>query len=117
MGFSITSTWLATVIIGNYSATIALNRESDYDYDVYWYDADIAINAVIVILGVVEFIIGILAAVCVSLMKPCTCCCNAPPKQVRFLDNNININNNNSNSDERKDEDFNLTFVNRRSLL
>ena len=41
-----------------------------------------ALSAIILILGIVEFAIGIWAAVCLCLMKPCTCCYGNPPQQV-----------------------------------
>ena len=38
------------------------------------YDAQLAIAAVLLFLGIVEFVIGILAAVCCCMMRPCACC-------------------------------------------
>ena len=39
-------------------------------------------NITIVILGALEFGIGIAASVCCCLMKPCTCCCCVSPAEV-----------------------------------
>ncbi|KAL9961760.1 hypothetical protein ACROYT_G030774 [Oculina patagonica] len=86
MGFSITSALFSVVIIAGYSISISFLQ---YDYrndfrDDWWgtkqeyrrnsYHADMVINTIILILSVVEFVIGIWAAVCLCLLKPCTCC-------------------------------------------
>ncbi|KAL9961012.1 hypothetical protein ACROYT_G029888 [Oculina patagonica] len=63
MGFSITSAVFGGIIIIVYSITMFL----------------VGLFALIVFfLGIVEFAIGIWAAVCVGLMKPC---CNSAPLQ------------------------------------
>lgn len=91
MGFSITSAVLGGLIIYCYGAVTATiserHRRSTYGY--YWYreqysDADLAISIMILILGITEFVIGIWAAVCCCLMKPCTCCAPNPVQQVRI---------------------------------
>ena len=101
MGFSITSAVFGGIIIIAYSIGISgldywLSYD-DYDYDYsptedyynshgyrsYRRDTEMAIMALILILGIVEFAIGIWAAVCLCLMKPCTCCYDTPPQQVR----------------------------------
>ena len=81
MGFSITSAVLGGVIIICYSATLASNRSDlrynyDYVYDYRYigrglYDAKMAISAIILVLGITEFVIGIWAAICCCLINPC----------------------------------------------
>ena len=105
IGFSITSAVFGGIIIIAYSAAIAAYRDdytyyndyNDYDYDptagyysphrrrYHEYDAEMAISALILILGIVEFATGIWAAVCLCLMKPCTCCYDTPPQQVSVV--------------------------------
>jgi len=104
MGFSITSAVFGGTIIISYSIAIAVYQndyryhyERDYDYGPtdyvnYHYtrrrerydnfDTEMALSAIILILGIVEFAIGIWAAVCLCMMKPCTCCYGNPPQQV-----------------------------------
>ncbi|XP_078382698.1 uncharacterized protein LOC144665335 [Oculina patagonica] len=80
-------------------------RHRDYEYgtEAYWrrrygptedyyysgrdhrYDTEMALCAVILILGIVEFATGIWAAVCLCLMKPCTCCYGTPPQQGQMM--------------------------------
>ena len=67
MGFSITSSLLGGIIIICYSISWAG-----------------AITAIILVLGIIEFAIGIWAAVCLCMMKPCTCCYGNPPQQVSY---------------------------------
>ncbi|XP_022785607.1 uncharacterized protein LOC111325953 [Stylophora pistillata] len=43
------------------------------------------LNVTMLILGVLEFGIGIAASVCCCLMKPCTCCCCISPDERRPL--------------------------------
>ena len=103
MGFSITSAVFGGIIIISYSIAIAVYRD-DYRsyYEPYYndyyptrdyyqryrrvrydnFDAEMALSAIILILGIVEFAIGIWAAVCLCMMKPCTCCYGNPPQQV-----------------------------------
>ena len=102
MGFSITSAVFGGAIIIVYSIGIATYDDwyyyryyNDYDYynptesyysrhDVkdYRHDTQMALMAIILALGIVEFATGIWAAVCLCLMKPCTCCYDTPPQQV-----------------------------------
>jgi len=109
MGFSITSAVFGGIIIISYSIAIAYYRDDyqyyyyrDYDepyYDYgptrnYYYrhyarrhdhfDTEMALSAIILILGIVEFAIGIWAAVCLCMMKPCTSCYDNSPQQVTF---------------------------------
>ena len=88
MGFSITSAVFGGIIIIFYSIAIAINRDEygyyyDSDYNDYSsYDAEMALCGIILILGIVEFGIGIWAAVCLCIMKPCSCYYGNPPQQV-----------------------------------
>ncbi len=81
MGFSITSAVFGGIIILVYSAGInsygswPISRKSGSIPSAgYKHDTQMALSAIILILGIVEFVIGILAPVCLCLMKPCTCC-------------------------------------------
>ncbi|KAJ7376824.1 hypothetical protein OS493_032290 [Desmophyllum pertusum] len=99
MGFSITSAVFGGIIIICYSISIASYRHryvynyndygGNYGYNYrsryYNYDAEMAISAIILVLGIVEFAIGIWAAVCLCLMKPCTCCNSNPPQQGQVM--------------------------------
>ncbi|KAL9960997.1 hypothetical protein ACROYT_G029871 [Oculina patagonica] len=106
MGFSITSAVFGGIIIIVYSIGIAYYRDwyyDDYDYNRYGYDptagydtiryrnreyrrnTQMALMALILLLGIVEFAIGIWAAVCLCLMKPCTCCYGTPPQQGQMM--------------------------------
>ena len=87
MGFSITSAVFGGIIIIAYSITIASYRDyyNYYSRSYYKYDAEMAISALILILGIVEFATGIWAAVCLCLMKPCTCRYDTPPQQVSVV--------------------------------
>ena len=49
------------------------------------YNAEMAFSALLLILGIAEFAIGIWAAVCLCLMNPCTCCYDTPSQQVSGL--------------------------------
>jgi len=83
MGFSITSAVLGGQMIIAYSLTIAHASYSEYyygysyelvrsyKYQRYSYDAKMALAAVILILGIVEFGTGIWVSICLCLMKPC----------------------------------------------
>ena len=96
MGFSITSAVLGGVIIICYSLSIAQCRDRKERYDRYYrnyspsdiksklknYEPEMAISAMILILGIVEFVIGIWAPVCCCLMSSCACC--VPRQQVRL---------------------------------
>ncbi|KAL9961008.1 hypothetical protein ACROYT_G029884 [Oculina patagonica] len=101
MGFSITSAVFGGIIIIVYSMGIAgyenwyyehdnLSQEGPTDYYYYSgrehrYDTQMALCAVILILGIVEFASEIWAAVCLCLMKPCTCCNGTPPQQGQMM--------------------------------
>lgn len=83
MGFSITSAVLGGIIIIFYSITIAHERKYysysyHYSYRLHSYKTEMALASITLILGIVEFAIGIWAAVCCCLMQVC---CSAPPPQ------------------------------------
>ena len=101
MGFSITSAVFGGIIIIAYSVTIAhasysryyyrysyrydqygynTGRYRTYQYQRYSYDAKMALAAVILILGLIEFGTGIWVSICLCVMKPC---CSG--SQVSFL--------------------------------
>ena len=82
MGFSITSAVLGGIIIICYSIAIAIYSDYFY-YARYSHNTDMALAVITLILGIVEFAIGIWAAVCCCMMQ--ICCCGAPPQQVRIL--------------------------------
>ena len=91
MGFSITSAVLGGLIILCYSISINESRERKQRKLEYLenYDASMAIRAIILILGIVEFVIGAWAAICCCQMTGCECC--ASPNQVRQQRNNNKI--------------------------
>lgn len=84
MGFSITSAVLGGLIIICYSISIAMQRPYNRRYYESLryrnYDEEMAISAIILILGIIEFAIGIWAAVCVCFMN--ICYFSTPPQQV-----------------------------------
>ena len=108
MGFSMTSAVCGGIIIISYSVAIAFYRDDyTYTYEPYYnqynptasyqynhitrvrerkdfFDLEMALSATILILGTVEFAISIWTAVCLSMMKPCTCYYGNPPQQVRY---------------------------------
>ena len=87
MGCAITSAVFGGVIIICYSISIAQHHYYNYWYDLnYWYnyDAEMAITAITLILGIVEFAIGILAAVLCCYITSCDCC-GATPEQVSVM--------------------------------
>ena len=77
MGFSITSAVFGGIIIISYSLAIA--HMPSYGYNI---DGEMALCVIILILGIVEHAIGIWAAVCLCMMKPCTCCYGNPAQQM-----------------------------------
>ena len=87
MGFSITSAVFGGIIIICYSLSIAIYRNRHYYYyygrhSKSYYDEEMALTVIILILGIVEFAIGIWASVCVCLLNPCqTCCYNTQQQQ------------------------------------
>ena len=77
MGFSITSAVFGGIIIIFYSIAIAFSGKEDYDpYDNIV--PEMVLSVIILMLGTVEIAIGIWAAVCLCVMKPCTCCYGNP---------------------------------------
>ena len=75
MGFSITSAVFGGIIIIFVSVEIAANH----------FDGAMALSAIILILGIAEFGIGLWAAVCLCMMKPCTCYYGNPPQHVSYI--------------------------------
>lgn len=71
MGFSITSAAFGGIIIIAYSSAIA--RYSSW-YFGNIYSSEMALSAIILILGITEFVIGIWAAVMSCLIGSCDCC-------------------------------------------
>ena len=87
MGCAITSAVFGGVIIICYSISIAQYHYYDYWYDLnYWYnyDAEMAVTAITLILGIAEFAIGIWAAVLCCYITSCECC-GTSPEQVRYF--------------------------------
>jgi len=83
MGCAITSAVFGGVIIICFAISIAQYNYYDYWYGdlnyLYNYDAELAITAITLVLGIVEFAIGICAAV---LSCNIISCCVASPQQV-----------------------------------
>ena len=75
MGFSITSVVMGGLIIIFYGIVIAYNSGKRRSKSRYrgMYDTKMALAAIILILGMVEFVIGIWAAICCCMMKPRAC--------------------------------------------
>ena len=77
MGFSITSVIFSGIIIVCYSVAISLITSNDADlyYDYYSYNryhqGKVVILVIMLILGLATFGIGIWAAICTCLLKPC----------------------------------------------
>lgn len=78
MGFSITSAVFGGIIIIFYSISISTNSDDYYRY--YGrsrnsrYEGEMAISGIILFIGILEFFMGIWAAICCCLMKVCSCC-------------------------------------------
>ncbi|XP_068737647.1 uncharacterized protein [Montipora capricornis] len=97
MGFSITSAVLGGIIIICYSIALAFaGHYYYYYYDSYGtyrryphysyqYNTKMALSVIVLILGIVEFTMGIWAAVCLCVMKPC--CSPAEGPTVVFAGN------------------------------
>ena len=80
MGFSITSAVIGGVLIIGCSIYIMVLEN---------YDAEMPFIVIMLVLGTVEFVIGIVTSItqCSCLMKPCPCCswcdrCLVRPQQV-----------------------------------
>ena len=83
MGCAIASAVFGGIIIICYSISIAVYRDdywwrSHYESYLYNHDAEMAIAAIILVLGIVEFGIGIWAAILSCFMNPCQCCASQP---------------------------------------
>ena len=87
MGFSITSAVFGGLIITVYSIAINSSSYKDY-YDSYYlaYEAELSITGIILFIGILEFLLGIWAAICCCVMKVCACCnIHAQSQQVSLL--------------------------------
>ena len=81
MGFSITSTVMAGVMIICYSLVLAAESSYSYYYECgpkyrvtcpkYSHGVRMGLLTVILILGIIEFVIGIWVSICLCLMKSC----------------------------------------------
>lgn len=68
MGFSIISVVLCGIIVFCYSYS-----DTAYRFKMRWgYGLDTAVKIVILTISIAEFFIGIWAAICCCLIKPCT---------------------------------------------
>ncbi|KAL9961023.1 hypothetical protein ACROYT_G029903 [Oculina patagonica] len=86
MGFSIASAVGAGTMIICYGIGFAQLREIyPYVNERYQFheniDAQMTLMPTVVGFGIVVFAIEIWAAVCLCMMKPCTCCCETTPQQ------------------------------------
>ena len=88
MGFAIISAVFGGVVIICYSISIAMYRRDNYWYNDYYYhhmysyDTEMAVTAITLVLGVVEFGIGIWAAALCCNINTCICCAT-PSDQTR----------------------------------
>ena len=91
MGFAITSSVFGGVTIICYSISIAIYHHDAY-YDSYswrsenFYHSEMAITAIILILGITEFFIGIWAAVLCCYISSCNCCPTQGSQVLRRLE-------------------------------
>ncbi|XP_058955032.2 uncharacterized protein [Pocillopora verrucosa] len=84
MGFSITSAVFGGLIITFYSIAIDSHSYKDYHDSYYLVDeaelnhsieeAKYSITGIILFIGILEFLLGIWAAICCCVMKVCACC-------------------------------------------
>ena len=96
MGFSITSAVFGGLIITFYSIAIDSHSYKDYHDSYYLVDeaelnhsieeAKYSITGIILFIGILEFLLGIWAAICCCVMKVCACCnSHAQSQQVSLL--------------------------------
>lgn len=81
MGCAITSAVFGGIIIICFAISITQHHYYSWYYDLnYWYnyDAEMAISAITLVLGIVEFAIGIWAAVLSCYITSCSCCVTSP---------------------------------------
>ena len=80
MGFAITSAVFGGVTIICYSSAIA-----SYSHWYYGFtnQSEMAVTAIILVLGITEFIFGIWAAILCCMINACNCCA-APSNQVKY---------------------------------
>ena len=81
MGFTITSAVLGGIISSIYGIMVATGDRDQFDYFDKDYDVITSIHAIILALGIAQFVIGIWAAISCCVVNPCMCCI---PKQVRY---------------------------------
>lgn len=74
MGFAITSAVFGGITIICYSIAIASYNYWYYGFYGYSYQSEMAITAIILILGITEFAIGIWAATLCCMFGTCNCC-------------------------------------------
>jgi len=87
MGFSITSSVFGGVTIICYSISISSYHYWHYGWGYNYYSeyhSEMAITSIILILGIIEFGIGIWAAVVCCTLNSCNCC-TTPSDQVKVL--------------------------------
>ena len=83
MGFAITSAVFGGVTIICYSIAIATYNYWYYGYYRFTNQSEMAITAIILILGITEFAIGIWAATLCCMFGTCNCC-SGPSNQVEY---------------------------------
>ena len=89
MGCAITSAVFGGIIIICFAISLAQYHYYDTWYGdlnyYYNYDAELAITAITLILGIVEFAIGIWAAVLSCYITSCACCVSSPEQVSVFF--------------------------------
>ena len=84
MGFTIASAVFGGIISYYYGIMVATEAAEDRDQFDYFdndYNGRVPIHAIILALGIAQFVIGIWAAISCCVVNPCMCCI---PKQVNF---------------------------------
>ena len=77
MGFAIFS-----AVFGGIITIVCICGIDAYKKMYFSIEKQMALMALIMMLGIVEVFVGIVAALCIFLIKPCTCCSNSPQQQV-----------------------------------
>ncbi|CAH3186539.1 unnamed protein product [Porites evermanni] len=87
IGFSNISAGFGAVIIIVYSILITLNDadNDDFESDNRYHQRKVVISAFMLILGIATFVIGMWAAMCTCLLKPC---CQQPQEEQSMCSNN-----------------------------
>ena len=81
MGFTITSAAFGGIIVFIYGIMVATEDRDQFDYFDNDYDGRMPIHAIILVLGIAQFVIGIWAAISCCVVNPCMCCI---PRQVSY---------------------------------